>query len=182
MSLNISATPKTFELPAAGNHVARCYQVIDLGLQQTQHNGEQRTSPKVRIVWELPELLMEDGRPFTIAATYTLSLHEMSNLRRDLDSWRGRPFSPEELAQFDLFTIIGAAALVNVIHNQVGDKTYANVGSITPLPKSMECPPAVNPTVQFSLDEYDEKVFQSLPDWLRNKINIPTEVADDSRY
>jgi hypothetical protein len=31
------------------------------------------------------------------------------------------------------------------------------------LPKGMECPPQVNPSILFSLDEYDQSIFDSIP-------------------
>jgi len=161
-----------FELTPASNHIARCYAVVDLGMQTTVFNNVESQKRKVRISWELPMTAMEDGRPFSVSANYTLSLSEKANLRRDLQSWRGRSFTEEELAGFDLFTILGAPAMVNVVHNTNGDKTYANVGSVSPLPQGFECPDPVNEPIKFSLDEYDPDIFEALPDWLKKKINV----------
>lgn len=161
-----------FERTPAGNHVARCYAVVDLGMQSRTFQGVESHKRIVRISWELPNELMSDGRPFSISANYTLSLSEKANLRRDLQSWRGRAFTDEELQGFDLFTILGAPAMVNVVHNESNGKTYANVGSVSPMPKGMTAPPLVNEAIKFSLDEYDERVFNSLPDWLQAKINV----------
>lgn len=160
-----------FELTPAGNHVARCYAVVDLGMQTTVFSGEESTKRKVRISWELPLAKMEDGRPFSVSQNYTLSLSEKANLRRDLQSWRGRSFTEEELQGFDLFTVLSVPAMVNVVHNTKGDKTYANVGSVSPMPQGMECPPLVNDLLKFSLDEYSPEVFGALPEWLQKKIN-----------
>ncbi len=174
-----------FELTPAGNHVARCYPVVDLGMQTTTFNGQDSEKRKVRISWELPAELMEDGRPFSVSANYTLSLSEKANLRKDLQSWRGRAFTDEELAGFDLFSVLGIPAMVNVVHNTNNNKTYANVGSVSPMPKGMAAPTLVNDPLKFSLDEYDEVTFQGLPEWLRNKINIkgvqsPQESSDEN--
>jgi hypothetical protein len=38
---------------------------------------------------------------------------------------------------FDVESMIGRNCLLNVTHNQVGDKTYANVASVNPLMKGM---------------------------------------------
>ena len=73
---------------------------------------------------------MSDGRPFAISKRYTLSTHTKSTLRKDLESWRGRAFTPEEEEAFDVANVCGAYCLLNVTHNQGGDgNTYANVGS-----------------------------------------------------
>jgi hypothetical protein len=51
---------------------------------------------------------MRDGRPFAMFKNYTLSWSEKANLRLDLQSWRGKPFTQEEMRRFDLETILGA--------------------------------------------------------------------------
>lgn len=162
-----------FELTPSGAFPARCYAVVDLGMQKTEWNGKINVRRKVRISWELPTELMEDGRPFSVSQQYTLSLSEKARLRKDLQSWRSRSFTETELEGFDLFTVLGVPALVNVIHNKGGDgRTYANVSSISPLPRGMECPPAVNDTLRFSLDDYTPEAYEALPDWLKDKINL----------
>lgn len=182
MGLMAAATNNgSFELAPTGNHVARCYSVMDLGFQETEWQGEKKVTRKVRIAWELPNELMEDGRPFSVSATYTLSLNEKANLRKDLQSWRGRAFTEDELAGFDLFTVLGAPAMVNVVHNSANNgNTYANVGSVSPLPKGLECPAQVNESLKFSLDEYTEEAWNALPEWAQNKIARPDESSAGS--
>jgi len=171
MSLKASYTPSNFEAAQAGNHPARCYQVIDLGIQTSEYSGEIKTQPKVRLGFELPRLLMENGKPFVLGTTLTLSLHPKAKLRILLESWRGRVFTEEELGGFDLFNILGVAAMVNVTHNTKGEQTYANIEAIAPMPAGLHCPPAVNEPVKFSIDEFDEAVYAAFPEWLRKKIN-----------
>jgi hypothetical protein len=161
-----------FELTPAGNHIGVCYMVCDLGDQETTFNGETKTQRKVRISWELPGELMSDGRPFSVSKNYTLSLSEKANLRKDLESWRGRAFTDEELAGFDLFNVLGKACMVNVIHESANNKTYAVVASVASLPKGMPAPKPINALVAFSLeDENARDIFVKLPDWLQQKIN-----------
>ena len=49
----------------------------------------------------------------TISATYTLSLGERSNLRKMLESWRSRAFTPEELQGFDLEKVFAFVSYPN---------------------------------------------------------------------
>ena len=123
---------KTFEPAPAGTHQAVCVDVIDKGMVETQFGKKH----KIDMAWQIAEL-RNDGKPFLVFKRYTLSLHEKANLRHDLQSWRGKPFTPEEEARFDVETVIGANCLINVQHHQVGDKTYANVMSVMPLLKGM---------------------------------------------
>ena len=67
-----------------------------------------------------------------------LSLSEKANLRKDLESWRGKAFTAEELKGFDIEKLIGVNAMASIIHNQSGDRTYANISSISKLMKGLQ--------------------------------------------
>jgi hypothetical protein len=162
-----------FVLVPAGVKVARCFRVVDLGTQYSERWS--KSSHKVMVAWEFPKELMEDGKPFSIANWYTVSLHEKSNMRKDLESWRGRGFTETELLGFDLSKILGQSCYINVVHNVSDNKTYANVASIMPLPDGVECPEAVNPLVAFDIDEFDQEVFDALPEGLQKIINTSEE-------
>lgn len=117
----------------AGVHQAVCCDVVDLGIIETEWQGQKKRAHKVRVVWQI-DAAMSDGRPYTVSSRYTLSLHEKARLRADLQSWRGRAFTEAELQKFDLEMLIGAGCLLNVMHEARNGKTYANVASIMPLP------------------------------------------------
>lgn len=120
----------------AGPHQAVCVDVVDLGLLEQTWNGQKKTQHKVRVVWQTDEP-MADGKPFLASKRYTLSLNEKASLRHDLEAWRGRPFTGEELKGFDVETVIGANCQINVQHVDKGGTVYANVISIMPLTKGM---------------------------------------------
>jgi hypothetical protein len=61
-------------------------------------------------------------------------------MRKDLESWRGRPFTQAELEQFDLEVLLSVGAMVNVIHNVKDGSTYANVAAVMKMPKGMSAP------------------------------------------
>ena len=174
MSLTLAQNPKAtsdFQIAPAGNHVAICYQMIDLGQQYSA--AYDKWQPKLLLGWELPHETMSDGRPFMVSSRYTASFHEKALLRRDLESWRGRPFTDEELMGFDLKAVLGKPCMVNVVHNQANNgKTYANVKSIAALPKGMEVPEQINSTMVFEFDSngIDLEKFYALPEWLQNVI------------
>jgi hypothetical protein len=112
-----------------GLHQAVCVDVVDLGLVETQWGQK----PKVEIRWQLDVVNEDAGKRFDIRARYTLSLSEKANLRKQLETWRGRKFSQEELQGFDLEKLIGVNCQLQVIHNLSDEgKTYANVQAIVP--------------------------------------------------
>lgn len=89
---------------------------------------------------------MDDGKPFIVQKRYTASLHEKSKLRPELESWRGRAFTEDELKEFDLEKLLGANCLLNVAHVVKDGKTYANVTAVMPLKRGMEKLVATNYT------------------------------------
>ena len=183
MSLTVNAGSGgggDFEQCPAGSFAARCYQIIDLGHQTFEWKGEAKVAPKVRITWELNEM-MQDGRPFSISREYTASIGDKANLRKDLEAWRGRPFSAEELRNFSLENVLGAPCLLGVVHkpSKDGAKVYANVGSIMALPKGMPSPELVNPAVKFDIGTFDQKVFDGLSSYVQKKILMSKELEEN---
>lgn len=134
MSTKVSGSSgKEFTPAPIGAHQAVCVDVIDKGLMDTPW-GQKR---KIDIRWQISED-MENGKPFLVTKRYTASLNEKANLRKDLESWRGKAFTEAELEEFDVDVLIGVNCLVNVIHNtDPKGRVWANVQTVTPLVKGM---------------------------------------------
>jgi hypothetical protein len=183
-----------FKRVPAGSFIGRCFSVIDLGIQKVEWSGEVKSQHKIVITWELfgedeegnPLTVPVDGQemPMTISKRYTLSLSEQATLRKDLESWRSKAFSDEELAGFDLRKLIDVYCMISVTHSlsKDGSKTYANVTAVTPIPSALRNskPKGVHAPRVFEMDNPDMAVFASLsermqatimasPDWIDNK-------------
>lgn len=161
-----------FEKCPAGNHLAVCFEVIDLGTQKVVFQDETKQQRKVWIGWETPGELNESGQPYTIGKRYTFSSHERASLRKDLESWRGQAFSDERIHEFNIKDVIGHACFLSVVHTANGDRTYANIASIAALPKGTATPQMHNSPVYVSLDpdEFDPQAYEGLSDWMKGKI------------
>lgn len=127
---------KTYTPAPEGTHQAVCVDVIDKGILEVTYAGKTKKQHKVSLAWQLAEL-RDDAKRFLVYKRYTLSLNEKATLRKDLESWRGKKFTRDEEMGFDVESVIGANCLVNVQHNTVQDKTYANVTAVMALPKGM---------------------------------------------
>lgn len=127
-----------FSPAPAGTHQGVCCDVVDLGVQELNFNGQISHKHQIRIMWQINEQ-MEDGRPFIVSKKYNLSLHEKATLRKDLKAWRGRDFTEKELQGFDVETLIGANCMLAVSHSvsPSNGRTYANVDSVGPLMKGL---------------------------------------------
>lgn len=172
----------TAQIAPEGSHLARCYEMIHIGTIETEWMGEKRLSNKVRIAWELPTELVvfnaEKGeQPFSISREFTLSMNEKSTLRAFLTAWRGKPFNDIEAENFDISKLLGVPCALNIIHvpSKDGSKTYANIASVAPIMKGVQMPDQINPSFEFSVLEFDQDKFESLPEWLREKIKASKE-------
>jgi hypothetical protein len=133
---------KDFEKIPTGMHQAVCAFVEDIGTHEGSYMGHTISNHQVIVCWELKELMKEGenaGRPFMISKFYTLSLYEKANLRKDLESWRGKEFTDDELKGFDIENLIGANCFLNIIEKEKKDGSVrAQIASINPIPSGME--------------------------------------------
>lgn len=164
--------PTEFEPAPAGNHVAVCVRVVDLGTQQTPFGPKHQ----VVIAWELPEERMKNGEPFLVSNWYNWSMHPDSNLRRDLESWRGQAFTDADFGPggFNVGKLLGVGCLINVIHNE--DKK-AVIRSVSRLPAKFETPRPHNPLIMLSLDpnEFKPESFRQLSERMQERISKAPE-------
>lgn len=131
----IAREPESKFTPAPeGLHAAVCCDVVDLGLLDDGYGMKH----KVEIWWQLDFVNADTDKRFLVRRRYTNSLSEKANLRKDLEVWRGRKFTPIELQGFDLEKLIGVCAQVQVVHRITDEgKTFANVQAVVPLGKGM---------------------------------------------
>jgi hypothetical protein len=177
----------------AGTYTAICYAVVDLGTHHMEaYNKDAR---KVLIMWEIPDVTIEverEGRavemPRAISKRYTMSLHKKASLRADLQAWRGRAFTEEELAGFDLKAILGAPCLLGIVHEQRrdGQGVYATISSIMALPRvkgaTAAKPVPANDLVAFEIPDGADPGFDidpRLPDWVQESIRESREYTGD---
>lgn len=138
MPIIAKETGSNFEPCPAGLHQAVCVDVVDLGEVKVTYAGKEKVQPKVYIVWQIDEEIpSRPGEYFTVRRRYTLSLSDKASLRRDLETWRGKAFTPEQLKGFDLEALLGANCQISVAHDTRDGSTYANVTAVVPLGKGM---------------------------------------------
>lgn len=110
--------------------------VIDLGVIERGFGP----ADTVEFRWQTA-MKMPDGRPYLITERYTKSWAETSNLKKLLDSLRGRVHQKSELLKLDLESLIGENCLANVQHKprkDPGRPPYAKVAAILPLPDKVK--------------------------------------------
>lgn len=132
-----------------------CTDVVNLGINVEQFPGQEpREVAKVALVFASGER-QEDKSLTFVTTEMTLSANEKANLRKFLESWRGKSYTAEQAeAGLPISKLYGQQALVSIEHvlTKRGRK-FAKIVSIGPLPKAMT---AVNGTV---LAEYQRPQF-----------------------
>jgi hypothetical protein len=172
---------------STGVHKARCVRMIDLGTQRSEYQGEVSWKRQILVSWEVPSELSNSGEPLLISKFYTLSLHEKSNLGKDLTAWRGRAFTELEKQQFDITALLGVPCMLNIVEGRNGN---TKVGSVMPLPKNDTLEPQFHENLQFSIDDFENgsnEAFMALSEGIRNIIlrskeleNINTDLGDEN--
>lgn len=181
-----------------GTHLARCYRIVDLGTQKTEYLGTVKHLPKVMLQFEVhgeddagQPMVTSKGEPMTISKNFTLSLAEKATLRRDLQSWRGRDFTADELRGFELKNVLGQWAMIAVSKTENNGNEYTNIVNINAIPKQIKTaglPNGVNPLALFSIDDPDMELFNSFseglkakisksPEWMRRTGSVPAGVS-----
>ena len=168
------------EIVPSGTHIARCYSMIHIGTVEWEYAGETKYTDKIRIIFELPHEMREfseERKPMVIEKEYTKSLHEKSNLRRDLEGWRGRSFSNQELNSFDITNVLGSSCNVSVIHKtSKSGNEFAQIGSISSMTKGSDCPEQINPNFIFNYeDNFNEEWLEQQPKWIQDQIKNTDE-------
>jgi hypothetical protein len=123
-------------------------------------------------MFELLDEVMSSGKPFLLARRYTLTSDPMGSLRQDLEGWFGKTLTDEALAQINLTQLLGAVAQITVKHETRGDRTYANIVSLSPptrgTPQRAE---ATTGFLAFSLSEpFAAAEYAALPQWVQTTI------------
>lgn len=167
-----------YELAPADTHAARCYQVVDLGVQD-QPNSKYGPKHQIRFTWELVDCPMKDGRNFSISRSFTYSMSEKANLRKILESWRGTPYTQDEADDWSPESVLNAPCLVQVQHDQnAKGGTYAYVSTVTKPPKGMKIPNLTNQPVIYSPAFHDQAAWDLLSEWTQKKIQA--RLQDDA--
>lgn len=154
-----------------GVYTAISSMLIDMGIQKSEKYG--KSSRKFIIVWNIENEFVEvngEKLPRVMSKEYTMSLGEKSNLRKDLQAWRGKQFTPEELEGFNLLNILNKGCQLQMLNTENNGKTYTNIVSIMALPKGMQVN-SLDKTIVF--DTYDETTWNNyaeIPNWMQERI------------
>lgn len=177
MKIKDRAKPKTPPVDA-GVYMGVCVGVIDLGEQYSEMF--KNYSNKIKFVFDLPtETIEVDGKqePRQLSMEFTISTGKKAKLREFLESWNVKTYSDEELADVELFDQLGKPCMLTVVLNET--KEYANIASVTGVPKGLPVPTTTTELIAWDMDAWDDVKFQKLPEWVQEQIKKSTQYQKD---
>lgn len=134
--MRVGESQSNFSPAPQGLHHAVCCEIKDLGMVDSPWGSK----PTVLISWQLGEEDPDTKRRFRVFRRYNATLGKAakpSNLRADLESWRGRAFTQTEAESFDLDSLLGKNCQISIVHALKDGTTYANVKTVVAAPKGV---------------------------------------------
>lgn len=172
MILGTKVKPK--EPPVApGLYPAICVGIFDLGDQESHYGDSKKTTwpRKLAFTFDLTtEMHKVDDKeqPLQLTTKFNIAFGNNSKLRPFLSDWVGKEMSKEEAMNFDTNTLLGSAVMLNVVHSEDGQ--YANIKSVVQPMKGYTIPGTATPLLTFDIDNWDDKTFEILPEWVQETI------------
>ena len=172
-----SSSSKKFPPMDTGVFPARIVQLIDLGIQESEWQGETKRNPKVQITFEFPtETIEVDGehKPRWLGKEYTVSMHEKSALAALVSS--ADPSGKATANGSKPEGLLGLPLSVSVGRTSTGN---AKVSGVAGMMKGMQVDELKNPPTFFDLSVKGTwDAFEKLPDWLKEKIKTGINFSD----
>ena len=186
LTVKASGGASTFKPVPSGMHLARCYRIVDMGTQSTTWKGQTKQQPKVMLQFEVHSedadgnpIVTDKGEPMSISKNFTASLGENAILRQELENWRSRAFTADELKGFQLKNVLGVWAMLSVVKEQGNDgNEYTNISSINPVSSQIKkagLPEGHNELKIFDLENPDMALFETFGNKIKEKIQSTPE-------
>ena len=180
-------------LPPEGTHFSRCFKMIHVGERPYEQQGEKKTKNSLWVWFELPtemRVFKEElgEQPMSVNIEYNHVPYETAKIIKHINSWRGKALSPQEIDDFDVSTLLGQPCMITIVHNTSAatGKTYANINTISGIPKGLEAPKQINksylfdyndnfdlPNMENNVPQFLQDIMKDTPDW-KEKMNETT--------
>lgn len=162
----------------AGVYPGRSLQIIDMGLQpQRPFKGAERPpAHELMLTYELSDEFMKDENGNDIEdkprlVSEIIPFYPISNDKAK-STKRYYALDPKEERGGDFSQLTDIPLNITLVNNMSGERTYTNIASIAQMrPRDAQnCPDLKNTPKVFDLDLPDLETFNSLPQWVQDKI------------
>lgn len=159
--------------------MAICVYSIGIGEQLCEYEGKSKNYyNQVVLGFEICGQTVEiDGKqePRVLGKTFNATKGKKSGLRKFIGAWEAKELSDDEYLDTDTNDYVGKPAFLTIVLNETGE--YSNIDSVAPLPAGIpiEVPKPMSDLVRFDTDDWDQKAFDNLPDWAKERIKKSTQ-------
>lgn len=154
-----------------GVYTAISSAIVDLGLQKSEKF--QKVQRKFMMIWTILGEYVEvndEKLPRQLSKEYSFSLNEKSTLRKDLQAWRGKAFTDEELKGFNILNVLNVPCQLQILLEEKNGKQYNNIASIMALPKGTNVE-SLDSTYHFDMENTESWInWNKIPEWIRERI------------
>lgn len=153
-----------------GTYVARITQLIDLGTQESDYEGLVKNRHEIMVTFEFPTETINikgEEKPRWLSKNYTVSSHEKAAILTLMSS--ADPEGKHTNGGRNLTGLLGLPLMVSVGSTKTGN---AKVQSVAKLMKGVSVAELSKPGVVFDLSSTDRTVFDTLPDWVQEKVRL----------
>jgi hypothetical protein len=127
MPLYVSYEKREYPQAPEGLHQAVCCDVMGY---KTDAQSQYPDRDMVRITFQT-EAADAEGKRYLVMRSFGRTLSPKGKLRPFLESWRGRKFTPVELAEFDLEALIGVNCQLQIVHElSTNGNEFANIQAV----------------------------------------------------
>lgn len=167
---------KSVEIPE-GTQVGLFAGLIHLGTQRNEYEGKVSYKDQVLLRFELPDIILEDGRPITITKRETNSGGAKSNMLKLVKALKGTKDLEDGV---DYEELVGQPVMLEIAHTSKGN---AKIDGYMPVPEFLKKtvkPLMTEPVLLFDVENISDKELEAMPDWLQKLIN--ERVQDDKDF
>lgn len=169
MAIDKVSVPKKGVNVSPGSHVGLFVGLIHLGIQKTEFEGAVSYKDQVLLSFELPDVLLDDGRPVTLSKTENHSLGARANLLKAAVALNGGKSVDDGI---DWESMVGKPLMLQVKENK--KKTGVNISGYAAIPEvyKKNLKPLMNePRMLLDVETISEKELKGLPEWVQKMIS-----------
>jgi len=127
----------------------------------------------IRFSFELPTELYkfseEKGeQPYSVSREENASLHERAGLTKLITACG---INLKEVESFEIEDLIGKTLMLTIDSYEIDGETYNGIQGYSMIPKGLPVGDAVNDPIFYDCDAHDDEVYESLPQFIKDKID-----------
>jgi hypothetical protein len=161
--LTASAPAKKYELCPQVSTQGCLVRAYYCGTHPNKFEPSNMPMKKIVLFFELDEPRLDGSGNHVLNTTVTFSVNEKSGLTKLLKPAMGSNYPDKPGQSLDINALIDRLFLVQVSHTIKGDKTYANIGALTQVPRGMV---PFSPTMDSFVWCYDDPADSRVPEWV----------------